>query len=108
MKIDLNQIDGSNYKVLSGVELGKTARIFFKLDELDFSKETIIICIPDDVISVNSSFFSGLFQTSILKLGEQIFREHYIFDCDEIIRMNVDNGIFNIVKTLDLLGGQSQ
>ena len=108
MKIVLNQINGSNYKVLSGVDLGKTARISFKLDELDSLKETITVCIPDDVISVNSSFFSGLFQTSVLKLGEQIFREHYIFECDEIIRMNVDNGIFNIVKTVDLLGGQSQ
>lgn len=107
MKIVLNKINNSDYKVLSGVELGKTARTFFKLDELDCSAETITISIPEDVISVNSSFFSGLFQASILHLGEQAFREHYTFECDEIIRMNVDNGIFNIVKTADLLGGQS-
>ena len=108
MKIILNEINGSNHKVLSGVDLGRTARISFELDKLDSSDDTITINIPDDVISVNSSFFSGLFQASILKLGEQRFREHYLFECDEIIRMNVDNGIFNIVKTLDLLGGQSQ
>lgn len=108
MKIILNKINDSNYKVLSGVELGRTARTSFGLDDLDSSNETVTINIPDEVISVNSSFFSGLFQASILKLGEQGFREHYLFECDEIIRMNVDNGIFNIVKTLDLLGGQSQ
>ena len=107
MNIQLNQFNDQSYKVLSGVNLGAEARKSFDLDTLDTIAETVTITIPDDVISVNSSFFSGLFQSSIKKLGEVKFREHYVFECDEIIKMNVENGIFNIVKTLDLLGGQS-
>ena len=107
MTIQLNRINDTQYRILSGVDLGKAARTFFDLERLDNLEEVINVNIPDDVISVNSSFFSGLFQASILSLGEQKFREHYIFSCDEVIRMNVENGIFNIVKTADLLGGQT-
>ena len=40
-------------------------------------------------------------------MGEEKFREKYVFECDEVIKLNIENGIFNIVKTIDLLGGQS-
>lgn len=106
-RINLSIINEKQYKVLSGVELGETARNYFKLDEEDNNNETVTIEIPDDVYSVNSSFFSGAFQKSIRKLGEEKFREKYIFECDEVIKLNIENGIFNIVKTVDLLGGQS-
>ena len=62
MNIILNKINGKSYKVLSGVDLGTDARKSFNLDAIDSSKESVTISIPDDVISVNSSFFSGLFQ----------------------------------------------
>lgn len=106
-KLDLSTINGKQYKVLSGVDLGEIARNSFGLDEEDEKAEVITIEIPEQVYSVNSSFFSGVFQKSLKKLGEEKFREKYIFECDEVIRMNIENGIFNIVKTMDLLGGQS-
>lgn len=105
--INLSVINGKQYKVLSGVELGGIAREFFKLDEEDNNNEIVTIKIPDEVYSVNSSFFSGVFQKSIKKMGEEKFREKYVFECDEVIKLNIENGIFNIVKTIDLLGGQS-
>lgn len=106
-RIDLSTINNKKYKVLSGVELGKTARKCFNLDLLDSQKNIVEFYVPDDVYSVNSSFFSGLFQKSLKALGEKAFREQYLFDCDEIIRLNIENGILNITKTFDLLGGQS-
>lgn len=105
--ININEIKGRKFKVLSGVDLGKEAREFFNLDLLDSQSNIVTFKIPDSVYSVNSSFFSGLFQKSIKTLGEKQFRIQYIFDCDDIIRLNIENGIFNIVNTLDLLGGQS-
>ena len=105
--IDLNMIAGKQYKVLSGVELGEKAREIFKLDDEDMDSDVVTIKIPEEVYSVNSSFFSGVFQKSIKRLGEKKFREKYIFECDEVIKLNIENGIFNIVKTMDLLGGQS-
>ena len=106
-RLDLSIINGKKYKVLSGRNLGAEARKFFSLDLLDAQKNTVEFTVPDDVYSVNSSFFSSLFQKSIKLLGEKEFRERYLFDCDDIIRLNIENGIMNITKTLDLLGGQS-
>lgn len=106
-RFDLSKINNKKYKVLSGVNLGKEARAYFNLDLLDTQKNLVEIFVPDDVFSVNSSFFSGLFQKSLKSLGEKTFRERYKFDCDDIIRLNIENGIMNITKTFDLLGGQS-
>lgn len=105
--IKLNIINGITYKVLSGVDLGVSARKAFNLDLLDSQGNIVTFRIPDEVYSVNSSFFSGMFQKSIKTLGEKVFRERYIFECDDIIKMNIENGISNIVNTMDLLGGQS-
>ena len=106
-RLDISVINGKKYRVLSGVYLGKEARKYFNLDLLDSQSNVVTIVVPDDVFSVNSSFFSGLFQSSIKKLGEKKFRERYLFDCDSIIKLNIENGILNITKTYDLLGGQS-
>lgn len=106
-KIDMSIIKNEKYKVLSGVDLGKEARKQFNLDMLDKQDNQVTFLIPDDVFSVNSSFFSGLFQVSLKNLGEENFRKIYKFECDEVIKMNIENGIVNIVKTTDLLGGQS-
>ena len=102
-KIDLSVIQGKKYKVLSGVELGKQARKVFKIDELDAQSEPVTFVVPKDVFSLNSSFFSGLFYDSIVKFKEVGFREKYIFECTDIIRKNVENGIFYVLNTKNLL-----
>ena len=106
-RIILNEIKGKIYKVLSGGDLGAEAREFFGLDLIDSQENIVTFVVPDEVFSVNSSFFSGAFQKSIKALGVEKFRERYLFECDDIIRMNIENGIFNIANTVDLLGGQS-
>lgn len=106
-RIDLSVINGKKYKVLSGVDVGVAAREAFNLNLLDSQDNIVTFFVPEDVFSVNSSFFSGLFQISLKKMGEKKFREKYIFECDDIIMMNIENGIINIIKTSDLLGGQS-
>ncbi len=105
--LPINEIDNKTYKVLSGKELGAKARAFFNLDLLDSQANTVTFTVPEEVFSINSSFFSAMFQKSIKTLGVSQFRKQYIFDCDEIIRMNIENGIFNISGTSDFLGGQS-
>ena len=45
-------------KVFVGLEAGHTCREFFKLDELDKVGMEVTVTIPDEVYSVNSSFFS--------------------------------------------------
>jgi len=100
--INLGECNGQIYKVLSGVDLGSAARAHYKLDDLDKDPTDVQVIIPEYVYSVNSSYFSGLFQRSLLSMGEEKFRQKYIFECDSIIRKNVEDGIFYIINTKDI------
>lgn len=103
-RIDLSKHKGKTYRVLSGAELGKEVRKTLNIDLLDNKTNIITFYIPNSVYSLNSSFFSGLFQKSIHDLGEKKFREHYKFECADIIKENIEDGIFYILNTLNLLG----
>lgn len=103
-KIDLSKHKGKKYKVLSGADLGIEVRKNLRLDRSDKQSGVTTFWIPDDVYSLNSSFFSGLFQKSIRTLGVDKFREKYKFECSPTIRENIEDGIFNIVNTLNLIG----
>lgn len=104
MQIDLSMYKGNRYKVLSGAEFGEAVRADNRLDDEDSHEGVVTFYIPDNVYSLNSSFFSGLFQRSIRTLGESKFREKYKFSCSEVIQENIEDGIFNIVNTLNLMG----
>lgn len=104
---DLSLIQNKKYKVLSGVELGKKARQIFNLDVIDKNDEKVTFVIPEEVYSLNISFFAGLFQNSLVTLKEKLFREKYLFNCNEIIRKNIEDGIFYVLKTKDISEAES-
>jgi hypothetical protein len=79
-------------KIFSGRDRGKEVRRALKLDEVDASKSTVVVHVPEDAFSVNSSFFLGLFTASIERLGESGFREKYRFTGKPIDRV-VDEAI---------------
>ncbi len=65
--------------VFFGREAGHACREFFKLDELDKVRTQTTVTIPEEVYSVNSSFFLGMFGDSIRSLGKDRFRSQYHF-----------------------------
>lgn len=105
-KIDISKFDGKAHRVLSGADAGEDMRKRCELDRIDREEQQIVLEVPEDVISLNSSYFSGLFQKSLVLLGEQKFREHYQFQCTGLIRENIEDGILYILNTLNLLGGR--
>jgi hypothetical protein len=90
-------------KVLSGRDKGASVREKLKLDECDDTEMIIIIKFPDQLYSVNSSFFLSCFGPSIRKLGESGFRKKYIFECDTVLLKNVEDGISRASKVSDIL-----
>ena len=104
VKIDLSIHDGQVYKVLSGYDFGKAVRKKLDLDHLDTQPDLVVFSIPKCVYSLNSSFFSALFKESLESLKEQGFREKYQFECSSSIRKNIENGIFEIMNTLNWIG----
>ena len=102
--VDLEDICMEDTKVLSGRDKGRLAREIFALHTWDTRKGMILVKIPDRVVSLNSSYFIGLFCDSVKLLGEEVFREKYVFECDSNIRKNTEDGIYCCLRELGLRG----
>lgn len=60
-------------KVFTGRDRGIDVREESKIDELEASNEKIVISIPEDIYSINPSFFEELFKNVVKKLGREGF-----------------------------------
>lgn len=105
-RIDLSNHRKGNSKVFSGREEGKSVRQKLNLDKTDSLEEKTIVVFPSDTISLNSSFFLGVFGPSIRTLGEKKFKEIYTFDCPEFINSSIEDGIKRALKRSDPLGSR--
>ncbi|MDK1046285.1 MAG: hypothetical protein QGM45_11450 [Anaerolineales bacterium] len=77
--IDLGQYRDEGRNSFSGDDRGRQVRSAIGVDRLDELSERVVISAPDDVRAITASFFQGLFEQSIRKLGVEGFRRHYIF-----------------------------
>jgi hypothetical protein len=84
--------------VFAGRERGKYWRLKFGLDDLDGDEQPVDVLIPQDVISLNISFFLNLFGASVRKLGSDGFREHYVFKNDPVLDPSISQGIEQALK----------
>lgn len=57
IRIDLQQYRVQNSKILFGRDFGAQVRNKLKLDEIDNTGEQVTIIIPNDIWSLNSSYF---------------------------------------------------
>ena len=78
-RVSLADYNTPGIKVFAGRDRGEAARKAAGLDALDSAGEFVEVIIPDDVFSINSSFFLGMFGNSIRTLGEMDFRQRYSF-----------------------------
>lgn len=67
-------------KVFTGRDRGEIVRKNCKLDEIEKIAEQIIIIVPEDIYSINPSFFEELFVNVVKKLGKEKFLEKFKFD----------------------------
>ncbi|MGD2034989.1 MAG: DUF4325 domain-containing protein [Bacteroidales bacterium] len=70
---------GTISKVFTGRDRGKKVREDSRIDELESSNETIEVVIPDNIYSINPSFFEELFVNVVKKLGKDKFLEKFKF-----------------------------
>ncbi len=96
--IDLQQHRMPNSHILCGKTFGVQVREKLKLDEIDKTIQQVVIIIPDDIWSLNSSYFTGVFEKSIYHLGEENFRKKYLFQfSNRYIKENIEQGIADIL-----------
>ncbi|MDD4797113.1 MAG: DUF4325 domain-containing protein [Eubacteriales bacterium] len=70
---------GAISKVFTGRDRGEYVRIKSKLDEIEKIYNIVIIVIPNNVYSINPSFFEELFVNVVKKLGKDLFMQKFIF-----------------------------
>lgn len=99
-KIDLTEFteEKSDKDVLFGEDNGKKARKIFKLNKIDSNNDTIIVYIPDKICCVTTSFFKGMFEDSLIKLGEIDFNGKYKFECSNHAYSDIKNFIEMLSK----------
>ncbi len=100
LAVDLNEVrTPPKSGLLSGRDAGLAARRHFNIDKLDATDGPIKVLIPDEVFSMNTSFFLGLFGDSVRALLPDGFRKKYRFVCEEgIHRMTIERGIQKAMK----------
>src|SRR5690242_13879215 len=102
--IDLDRARTSkSARVFSGRDRGRFWRKEFRLDELDEAPEGVIVKIPEDVLSVNLSFFLSLFGDSVRLLGQEGFRRKYHFECDPALEPLINQGVEQATKKSSVL-----
>ena len=72
------------------------------LKELEGKYDHILVEIPTKIITINKSFFLGLFETRILELGKQNFENKYAFITSdhivEKIKKHIEAALLNATQ----------
>ena len=102
--IDLKQ-HIQNRKVLSGRDNGINLRNKLNIEKIEKEHDEIKIIIPKDVYALNSSFFLGWLGKNVKNLGKDQFEKKYKFDCNDIVRLNIEDGINDALNNIDVFGG---
>lgn len=77
--IDLELFRVQTAKVFTGRDRGLFVRTASKIDELEDKYEEIEVIIPDNIYSINPSFFEELFFNVVNKLGKINFLKKFKF-----------------------------
>ena len=83
--------------VISGRNLGKEQRKKLKIDDKINKYETIEIEIPNNIYSISSSFFLGMFGDIVRSYKtKEKFLEKFNFNCSDSLKNNINDGINDV------------
>lgn len=99
---DFRAKDGNRIsKVFTGRDRGIFVRQNSHIDELEAKYDHITIVIPDQIYSINPSFFEEFLVNVVKKLGKEQFLEKFTFESqgDYDFEMPLNQAIDRILKT---------
>lgn len=76
---ELEKYRSKGSKVFTGRDKGRYVREDSKFDKLEKDNDSITFVIPDNIFSINPSFFEELLINVVTKLGKDKFMEKYKF-----------------------------
>ena len=90
--IDLKDYSSPATLVMSGRPKGEELRAKLQLDSQDVQPDPVSVNVPEQIVSLNSSFFLGLFAKSVQRLGAEGFDKKYKFTCNQAVRVDIEAG----------------
>lgn len=95
-------------KIFTGRDKGIEARGALNLNSLDEGSEIINVLIPSDTWGINPSFFGGMFEGSIKKLGSD-FTSRYQFkytngeELNESMKRDISDNIAYVIRNISVV-----
>ena len=77
---DLGKYRAKDSKIFTGRDKGKYVRKKSQFDKLEEESDKVTFIIPDNLYSINPSFFEELLINVVVKLGKEGFMEKYDFE----------------------------
>ena len=105
--VKISKYRPSGARIFTGRDKGIEARVEFELNELDNREDRINIMLPSDTWGINPSFFGGMFEGSIKKLGNN-FSEKYFFlytngeELNESLKRNISDNIEHVIRNISV------
>lgn len=90
--INLEDFRAKGAKVFTGRDRGAQVRKDSNIDEIETQSDKVNFIIPDNIYSINPSFFEELFENVVNKLGKEGFYKKFNF---------VSSGQYNFEKSLN-------
>lgn len=79
--IELETFRAEKSKVFTGRDRGQYVREQSKIDKIEVVNDDVYFIIPDNIYSINPSFFEELFFNVVQKLGKEEFLKKFHFEC---------------------------
>jgi hypothetical protein len=77
---DFRVVEGNKIaKVFTGRDRGLYVRTESKIDNIETKYDIVEIIIPNNIYSINPSFFEELFDNVVTKLGKEMFLQKFKF-----------------------------
>lgn len=95
--INIRDYVKADSKILRDRPRGEKVREQLKLDAKDKDDNQYTVKFDDNFVSLNSSFWLGLFEASFRNISIDEFEEKYIFECKETFRKKI-NECIKVVK----------
>lgn len=90
--IKLEDFRTAGAKVFTGRDRGEQVRKDSKIDQIERDHDEVYFVVPDNIYSINPSFFEELFENVVNKLGKADFLNKFKF---------INEGLYNYQKPLE-------
>lgn len=106
-EVKISPYRNNGAKIFTGRDKGIEARDALNLNAFDEEGEIVKVLIPSDTWGINPSFFGGMFEGSIKKLGDK-FTDKYQFmysngdELNESMKRDISDNIDYIIRNISV------